>query len=653
VSGAARIARVILDTRLPQLDRLFDYSIPEGMEIEPGVRVKVPLRSQARLAPGYVVEVATESEFGKLAPIAEVVSPVAVLTPELWSLASAVATRHAGNASDVVRFAIPGRYVRVEKAWLSRDKDADGELPLSDATGALSGYSDGVLESMLVPGARTLLQQPGGLVGGGDTERLATTIPIAHTAHYALSKGHSVVVVVPDWRDIESYRQSLVDVIPPEFLVVWDQNLTPAERYGEFLRTLEGSPRVVLGSRHAIYAPVHKLGLVIVVNDGDEAHTEPLSPYPHTRDIALIRQQHTQCAVIFASLVPSLNTLRWVDKGFLTAVSPSHQDRPTVHPTALSLGSDQRSAPGRLPSQAYQAAKEGLRKGPVLIQVFRAGFAPGLSCTECGEAARCDRCHGPLRQATKGHAPACAWCAKVAVAWVCPECSGKALKPRGSGVGRTVSDLGKAFPGVPVIRADGDKPLLRVGSEPALVVATRGAEPIAVGGYAAALLLDGASMLQRESLGTLEDTLRGWEHAISLVRLDGKVFVTEVEGSPALAVASGSYHSLLSHELTQREALRLPPAVRFVSISGPAQTISTIAKQVLAISADIDQLGPVPIEEGLVRSVIRFPYAQGSAVQSAVRSAYLKTVAGPRSQARDRVRIVFDNPRSLDVLTSE
>jgi len=653
VNGAARVARVLLDTRLPQLDRLFDYSIPEGMAVEPGVRVRVPLRSEGRLTPGYVVEIAKESQFEKLAPIAELVSPVPVLTPELWSLARAIASRNAGNVSDVVRLAIPHRYVRVEKTWLGVDRATESPGPALANLGSLPGYPEGTIETLLSPGARTLLQQPGGIIGEGDGERLATTIPVAHSAAEALARGNSVVIVVPDWRDIELYRQALDDVIPMELLVVWDQDLTPAERYGEFLRTLDAAPRVVLGSRHAIYAPVHNLGLVVVVNDGDEAHAEPLSPYPHTRDVALMRQQDTGCAVAFTSLVPSLNTLRWVEKGFMTAVSPSSSSRPTVIPTALGLGSDQSVAPGRLPSQAYQAAKEGLRQGPVLVQVFRAGFAPGLSCAGCGEAARCNRCHGPLRSSNQRQAPNCGWCAKVHVPFVCPECQGNTLKPRGSGVGRTVSDLGKAFPGVPVIRADGDKPLLRVGGEPALVVATRGAEPIAQGGYAALLLLDGASMLQRESLGTLEDTLRGWEHAISLVRTGGKVFVTDVEGSPALAVASGVYQPLLSHELAQREALRLPPAVRFVAISGPPQITATVVGEAVAISPDVDVLGPVLLDDGIVRSVVRFPYSLGPAVQSAVRSAYLRTIQGPRAQARDRVRIVFDTPRTLDVLSAD
>jgi len=658
VSGQQKIARVSLDTRLPQLDRLFDYLIPEGMDVVPGVRVKVPLRSQTTLHSGFVVEIVEDSEHSaNLVPLAQCVSPVPVLAPEVWSLCEAVASRQAGNVSDVVRLAVPARYVRVEKAWLQQERpvppSATADAPSPGIPTELPGYPQGAIERVVSAGSRTLLYQAGGIVAGATGERLVPTVPVATLAAKVHSSGQSVIVVVPDWRDIEFYRESLLDVLGTEDCVVWDQSLTPAAKYAQYLRGLDPTPRVILGSRHAIYAPVHNLGLIIVVNDADEAHQEPLAPYPHTRDIALIRHQQSGCAVVFASQVPSINTLRWAEMGYLQALSPTGAQRPTVIPTALALGHDENSAPGRLPSQAHQAAKEALRVGPVLVQVFRAGFAPGLSCASCGDAARCERCHGPLRTQGQRTQPSCGWCAVVSAQWKCPQCQTSSLKPRGSGVGRTASDLGRAFPGVPVIQADGATPLLRVSAQPALVVATRGAEPVAEGGYAAALLLDGAAMLQRESLTTLEDSLRGWEHAISLVSPEGKVFITEIDHTPALAVATGSYQQLLLQELQQREALRLPPAVRFVSLSGPPAGVGALSESLAGILTDIDVLGPVALEDGLVRSVVRFPYALGEAVQRSLRAGYLKALSGPKTAARDRLRVVCDNQRSLDALTSE
>ncbi len=114
------VARVAIDSPLPQLDRLFDYSIPDALRETaiPGVRVRVPLRSAGRVADGWLVELGAPGEF-ELSPLDAVVSPVPVLRPEVWTLARRAADRAAGAATDVLRIAIPGRQARVEKAWLA------------------------------------------------------------------------------------------------------------------------------------------------------------------------------------------------------------------------------------------------------------------------------------------------------------------------------------------------------------------------------------------------------------------------------------------------------------------------------------------------------------------------------------------------------
>src|SRR5690606_32181013 len=120
MSGAA-VARVLLDSPLPQLDKIFEYRVPEQLAADaaPGVRVRVPLRTGGRLADGYIVDLATEASFdGTLSELDSVTSPARVLTNEVYTLARAVADRAAGGASDVVRLAIPKRYVAVEKKWL-------------------------------------------------------------------------------------------------------------------------------------------------------------------------------------------------------------------------------------------------------------------------------------------------------------------------------------------------------------------------------------------------------------------------------------------------------------------------------------------------------------------------------------------------------
>ncbi|MET0784947.1 MAG: primosomal protein N', partial [Leifsonia flava] len=117
------IARVLIDSPLPQLDHPFDYSVPDDLVdgIGVGVRVKVPFRSATRLTSGYVIGLvdADDAEFGgKLSALDSVVSSAPVLDPAVWTLARRVADRSGGTASDIVRLAVPPRQVRVEKKWL-------------------------------------------------------------------------------------------------------------------------------------------------------------------------------------------------------------------------------------------------------------------------------------------------------------------------------------------------------------------------------------------------------------------------------------------------------------------------------------------------------------------------------------------------------
>jgi primosomal protein N' (replication factor Y) len=192
-----------------------------------------------------------------------------------------------------------------------------------------------------------------------------------------------------------------------------------------------------------------------------------------------------------------------------------------------------------------------------------------------------------------------------------------------------------------------------VPSAPALVVATRGAEPVTAGGYKLVLLLDGAAMLQRDSLSALEDSIQAWEHAISFLADDGVCYVTDLEGAPAMALAAGNWTSVVRHELTQRAALKLPPTVRIASLSGPSEDVEAIRHVLCELSPQIDALGPVPLSDRGVLAVVRFPYSLGESVTRELLAWRQKLASGPRRNAMERVKIVVDDSLALDALAGE
>jgi primosomal protein N' (replication factor Y) len=167
------------------------------------------------------------------------------------------------------------------------------------------------------------------------------------------------------------------------------------------------------------------------------------------------------------------------------------------------------------------------------------------------------------------------------------------------------------------------------------------------------LLLDAAAMLQRDSLGALEESVHAWEHAVSYAADDGLCYVTDLEGAPAMALAAGTWTQLLRHELSQRVALKLPPALRIASLTGPSKDVEAVRDAVISLSPQVDSLGPVSLADGAVLTVIRFPYALGESVVRELASWRQKMASGPRRTMEERVKVVVDDPLALDTLAGE
>jgi len=631
MSAPAPIARVMVDSTLPQLDRLFDYAVPAALAtaVVPGVRVRVPLRSAGRIADGYVIEVVTEIDYtGVLSELEAVVSEVPVLSQEVWALARKVADRAAGSASDVVRLAVPKRQVRVEKAWVAGERDAGCE-PVTQVSP--TDYPADRVREAIAAGERLAVDAVPRLVALPDGRHVghwATTM--ASAATLALARGGSAILSVPDYRDQEQLVAALEAVLPASRIVHLDARQPNPDRYRSHLACLEKPPLAIVGNRSVVYAPAANLGLIAVWDDGDPLHTEPLSPYVHTRDAALVRQQQQGGSLWFVGHARSTEVERLLEIGYLGALAPARTYSPKVIPTAQQAPHDRFAAIARIPTTAWREAKAALETGPVLVQVARPGFAPRLACDSCGESARCRHCDGPLGTKAAGAVPACTWCGKPAAAWQCGTCDGTRVRLVGQGTVRTAEDLGRAFPGVRVIVADGDRPLLRVPGTPALVVATRGAEPIAEGGYHAVLLLDGERMLARESLRVGEDCLRWWTNAAALAKSGAPVVLVGVGGALAQTMSTWRPHAYAAAELVDRRRLRFPPAVRIATITGAVGNVERAIASVTGI-AGTDLLGPVEVDGG-VRAIVRFDYAHGGEVASTLRAEVIRAATARRKR---------------------
>ncbi|WP_445337058.1 primosomal protein N' [Clavibacter sp. CFBP 8614] len=658
------VVRVMVDSPLPQLDRLFDYAVPEALRTTcvPGVRVRVPLRSAGRVADGYVIEVGDGQGYdGALSEVEQVVSPLPVLRPEVWALARAVADRQAGTASDVVRLAVPPRQVRVEKAHLAGlaaaadagDRTDEAEAaPVGDpALPPIDGYAPGSLDAVVDASGRAavdaipeVVELPGGAWAG----RWAVTL--AQAAVRVLASGRSSILVVPDYRDQDQLETALRAHAPAGSVIRTDARQSGPDRYRAFLQGLGEEPRIVVGNRSAVYAPAARLGLIALWDEGDPLHAEPLSPYAHARDVALLRTQQQGTALVLLAHSRSTEVERLVAIGHLGSVTPAVNRPPRVIPTTSQTGDEGFARQARIPSGAWRAAKDAVEHGPVLIQVARPGYAPLVACRACRQAARCTVCTGPLGMSTATSTPTCGWCGHLAGDWTCANCGSDELRLVTIGAGRTAEELGRAFPGVQVVVADGERQVQEVDAESRLVVATRGAEPVAAGGYRAILLLDGERMLARESLRVGEDVLRQWSNAAALAAPRAPVMLVGVGGQVARALATWQQPRYAREELLERRALRFPPAVRAASVEGLPDAVGAAVERLAGIEG-VDVLGPVPTEQGRVRAIVRLDYARGADAARELRAAVVRNASSRRKPVAGRtgfrptvpLRVRFDD----------
>lgn len=228
---------------------------------------------------------------------------------------------------------------------------------------------------------------------------------------------------------------------------------------------------------------------------------------------------------------------------------------------------------------------------------------------------------------------------------MCPTCGSRRLRAVVVGATRTAEELGRAFPGVPVRASGGsaDAAVLRsVPARRALVVCTPGAEPVADGGYGAALLLDGWVLLARPDLRATEETYRRWLTAAALVRpaADGGrvVVIADSTLAPVQALVrwDPAWHAAV--ELAARTELGFPPAVRMAALDGtPAAVAELLAAARLPATAEL--LGPVPAADGAERTLIRVPRADGRTLAAALAAAQAVRTA---RKAADPVRVQLD-----------
>lgn len=658
------VARVRVDSTLPQVDRTFDYRVPAELSEDavPGARVRVLFNGHELT--GYIEERAATTDWTRtsLLPIKSVLSRVPSVAPEIFALAEALADRYASTVANVLRLAVPPRIAALDKKYApllpgyesgylgdsAPEATPESAAPEPSAASDTSTHAD-PYAWLATPGAPApfVLGPPTlnpdapdaasvfsdyengaefieDVAAGAATRAVMTVLPghlehtwadvVATALATAATSGRGAIAVVPTAKNLDLLEAALAERLPADSFVRLSSDSTPHTRYHGFVKARLGRVPVVIGTRAAAYAPVANLGLVVCWDDGDSSLVERRAPYCHARDVLLLRASAENTAALFVGFSMSSEAARLVRTRWASHVRAPRALVRDYSPRIFSTGSefelarDPLAAMARIPHLAFEHARRALAHGPVLVQVARSGYIPSFSCERCRMPARCGECSGPLSVASGSSVPSCSWCGHLAQQWRCSECGFTHWRYSAAGATRTAEELGRAFPNVPVISSAGDHVRASVGPEPALVVATPGAEPVAFGGYAAALLLDADKMLRFDSLRAPEAALRRWLNAAALVRpaaLEGTVVTTASPSPVEQALVRWDPAWFARQELEERAQTGLPPAVRTAAVTGAEADVRAFMEEFLGSSA-LDErvreqlriVGPVPLDQG-------------------------------------------------------
>ncbi|SFR85766.1 replication restart DNA helicase PriA [Marinobacter daqiaonensis] len=495
--------------------RLFDYWVPEGRQLCPGQRLRVPFGPRSAI--GLVVETGVTPPPGlELKPAGAALENWPALPPETLELLSWAASYYQHPLGECLFMALPPALRRGQPAELTAPESfwqlidvsgstnlpanahrqrelmeqlrlAEGPVPWSQLR--QQGYTKAQLHSLgqkgLVRAAekpavnqlpsttesnlppltgaqqeafRALPQECGfsatllyGITGSGKTELYL------HYLQDRLEDAGQALVLVPEInltpQTVARFRRYFGGRI-----VVWHSALNDRERLETWLRVRNGEPVILIGTRSAVLLPFTRLQAIIVDEEHDSSYKQGEGFRYSARDMAVFRAQRNHCPVILGSATPSLESLHNARTGKYTRVDLTERAGNATEPTISLLDIRSRPLEGGLSRPAIQAIGAALEaRQQVLIYINRRGYSPVLMCFDCGHIAECPHCDTRLTYHRRDRALRCHHCDYQQPAFRhCPKCDSEACHPVGQGTERAEEVLATAFPATPVLRIDRD-----------------------------------------------------------------------------------------------------------------------------------------------------------------------------------------------------
>ncbi len=297
-----------------------------------------------------------------------------------------------------------------------------------------------------------------GVTGSGKTEIYLQAI------QRVLDEGKSAIMLVPEIaltpQTVERFKSRFASIQGE--VAVLHSHLSEGERHDEWHKINDGRAKIVIGARSAIFAPLERLGLIVVDEEHENSYKQEDAPRYHARDLAVLRGQFEECTVLLGSATPSLESFHNATTGKyqLLRMNQRVDDRKMPYFRIIDMRLESRGdkGPSIISEKMRQAIEARIaRKEQSILFLNRRGFSTSLSCDACGYIAQCPNCSLSLTFHRGENRIVCHLCGHYAVApSKCPECRDAGIKYSGIGTEKVEETVARLFPKAAVRRMDAD-----------------------------------------------------------------------------------------------------------------------------------------------------------------------------------------------------
>jgi len=348
----------------------------------------------------------------------------------------------------------------LEQILPSRPLELNAEQAV--ALGAIREAMEGTQAGSCGAGVKPFLLH--GVTGSGKTEVYLQALDIA------LQRGFGAIVLVPEIsltpQTVERFKARFSTGAGATQVAVLHSHLSAGERHDEWHKIRQGRARIVIGARSAVFAPVERLGLIVVDEEHEHSYKQAEAPRYHARDIAVVRAEREGAVVVLGSATPSIESYWNARRGKYQLLElkarATDQKLPVVRVVDLRL--DSRKAEKGTPGVFSAALKEAIlqrleRREQTILFLNRRGYSTSLQCPQCGHVAGCPNCSVSLTYHRSTQRLLCHICGHTEGApSQCPkpECRHPGIRYSGLGTERVEETLSRLFPKARVARMDRD-----------------------------------------------------------------------------------------------------------------------------------------------------------------------------------------------------